>query len=357
MSESVKKRSSKAGLPPGTIVHIGEQRTAEVKITVVDYDETHFQEKELRVVEECFPYKETPTVTWINVEGIHDIEVLEKIGSCFGLHPLVMEDISNTDQRPKTEDYDNYIYVVLKMLYYNCKNSHDRVVPEQISLILGKNFVLSFQEGIKGDVFDSVRERIRNDKGRIRKMGPDYLAYTLIDAVVDSYFLILERLGERIEELEEILVTNPATESLRDIHILKRDMIVLRRSIWPLREVVGSLERGESALIKEVTTIYLRDVYDHAIQVIDSIETYRDTLSGMLDIYLSSTSNRLNEVVKVLTIISTIFIPLTFIVGVYGMNFRYMPELSHPLGYPMVWIFMIGILAGMILYFKKKKWI
>jgi magnesium transporter len=354
MPRRIKKRSKKAGLPPGTLVHIGEQKAEEVRITVIDYDEARFQEKEIKTVEECFLFKDKPTVTWINVDAIHQVEVLELLGECFGLHPLVLEDILNTDQRPKLEDFSDYIFVVLKTFSYN--DQSDELEPEQISLILGPSFVLSFQERA-GDVFDPIRERIRNGKGRIRRMGADYLSYCLLDSIVDHYFVVLEQVGEEVEFLEEELVTNPTPETLQTIHNLKRDMIFLRKSVWPLREVIGALERGELSLIRESTGIYLRDVYDHTIQVVDTIETFRDMISGMLDIYLSSVSNRMNEVMKVLTIIATIFIPLTLIAGIYGMNFQYMPELGWRWGYPVVWLVMLVIGVLMLVYFRRKKWL
>jgi magnesium transporter len=355
MPKQTKKRSQKAGLPPGTLIHIGEKRREEPKITILDYDEAQFQERETKSVEECIAFKDKPTATWINVEGLHQVEVLERLGGCYGLHPLVLEDILNTDQRPKMEDYGEYVYIVLKMLTYDDKGG--QIEAEQISLVLGQNFVLSFQEGKKGDVFDHLRERLRGGKGRIRKMGADYLAYSLIDSVVDHYFIILEHLGERVEFLEEELMSEPTTKTLQEIYHLKREMIFLRKAVWPLREVVGALERGESPLIQQNTQIYLRDVYDHTIQVIDTIETFRDTVSGMLDIYLSSVSNRLNSVMKVLTIIATIFMPLTFLAGIYGMNFKYMPELEWRWGYPLVWMIMIAIGISMLIYFRKKKWL
>jgi magnesium transporter len=354
MPKPIKKRSKKAGLPPGTLVHIGEKKAETPKITIMDYDEAHFQEKEIKTIEECFLFKDKPTVTWINIDGLHQVEILEKLGECYGLHPLVLEDIPNTDQRPKMEDYGEYIYIVLKMLDYNDKSSE--IESEQISLILGPNFVFSFQER-EGDIFDPIRDRIRNSKGRIRKMGADHLAYSLLDSVVDNYFIILEKLGEKIEFLEEKLVTRPTPETLQTIHHLRREMIFLRKAVWPLREVINALGRGESSLIKEYTRIYLRDVYDHTIQTIDTVETYRDMVSGMLDIFLSSVSNRLNSVMKVLTIIATIFMPLTFLAGIYGMNFRYMPELEWRWGYPFIWLIMVGIGVFMLLYFKKKKWL
>jgi magnesium transporter len=290
----------------------------------------------------------------MNVDGLHQVEILEKLGECYGLHPLVLEDILNTDQRPKMEDYGEYIYIVLKALDYNDKSNE--IETEQISLILGSNFVFSFQER-EGDTFDPIRERIRNGKGRIRSMGADYLAYALVDSIVDNYFIILEKLGEKIEFLEDKLVSHPTPETLQTIHHLRREMIFLRKAVWPLREVINSLERGESSLVKESTRLYLRDVYDHTIQTIDTIETYRDMVSGMLDIYLSSVSNRLNSVMKVLTIIATIFMPLTFLAGVYGMNFKYMPELGWRWGYPLIWLIMVGIGVLMLIFFRKKKWL
>jgi len=354
MARLVKQRSKKAGLPPGTLIHIGAQKTGEPKITIIDYDETHFQERETKAIEECLLFKDKPTVTWINIDGLHRIDILEKLGECYGLHPLILEDILNTDQRPKVDDHGDYLYIVLKMLHDKGKGG--QIEAEQISLIVGPNFVFSFQES-EGDVFDPIRERLRNGKGRIRKMGADYLAYSLLDAIVDYYFAVLEKLGERVEFLEEELVTNPKTQTLQEIHHLKSEMIFLRKVVWPLREVIGALERGESPLIQKTTSVYLRDVYDHTIQAIDTVETFRDMVSGMLDIYLSSVSNRLNAVMKVLTIIATVFMPLTFLAGVYGMNFKHMPELEWRWGYPLVWAVMIGIGGVMLVYFKKKKWL
>ncbi|HUT53613.1 MAG TPA: magnesium/cobalt transporter CorA [bacterium] len=355
MPKSMKRRSKKRGLPPGTLVHIGDKRTEKVKITVMDYDENRFEEKVAAAVEDCQVYKDRKSTTWINIDGIHQVEVMEKLGKVFGLHPLVMEDIVNTDQRPKAEDYGDYLYIVARELSYNDQTGE--IGNEQMSLILGRNFVLSFQE-TEGDMFDPIRDRIRNNKGKVRKSGADYLAYTLMDAIVDSYFSILEKLGERIESLEDQLVTEPTPATLRAIHNMKRDNIGLRRSVWPLREVITSLYRDESELINDTTRLFLRDVYDHTIQVIDTIETYRDLLAGMLDIYLSSQSNRMNEVMKLLTIIATIFIPLTFIAGVYGMNFKNMPEIeSWNYGYAFTWAIMIAAAISMLIYFRRKKWL
>lgn len=351
---SVARRSKKAGLPPGTLVYTGEQRIEAVRITVIDYDEQRVQEKHVPSIEECLPLLVAPTVTWVNIDGLHDVSVIEKLGIAFDLHPLLLEDILSTAQRPKFEDYEKSIFLVLKMLRFG--DDHQVVETEQVSLIVGPNFVLSFQERV-GDVFDSVRDRIRSGKGRIRKLGADYLAYSLLDAIVDSYFLVLEKLGERIEDLEEELVSDPSQKTLRHIHTLKREMITLRRSIWPLRELVGGLQRSELPLVAESTRVYLRDVYDHTVQIIDTIESFRDMVSGMLDIYLSSVSNRMNAVMKVLTIIATLFIPLTFIAGVYGMNFEHMPELKWRYSYAVVWAVMIGVASIMLAYFRRKKWL
>ncbi len=355
MPKLIKKRSKKAGLPPGTLIHIGEKKVEEPKITIFDFDDQHVEEREVKVLEECFVFKDKPTVTWMNVGGDHKVEIIEKLGECYGFHPLVLEDILNTDQRPKMEVYGDYIYIVLKMLYGGDTNS--LIKAEQVSLILGKNFVISFQEGKEGDVFNPVRERIRSGKGLIRKMGADYLAYSLLDTIVDNYFLILEKLGEKVELIEEELVTHPTTKTLQEIQKFKNEMIFVRRAVWPLREVISGMGRKESPLIKETTEIYLRDVYDHTVQVMDTIEIYREMLSGMLDIYLSSVSNRLNSVMKVLTIIATIFMPLTFIAGIYGMNFKYMPELEWRWGYPAIWLFVFIIGISMLIYFRKKKWL
>ena len=354
MPKLMKNRSRKSGLPPGTLIHIGEQKAEKPKITIIDYDDSSFQEKEAEDISECYPFRNKPSVTWINVEGLHRVEILEKLGECYGLHPLVLEDILNTDQRPKMEDYGDYLYIVLKMLHF--EEVKGTVETEQISLVLGEHFVISFQEGLDGDVFQPVRERLRNNKGRIRKLGADYLVYSLIDAIVDNYFIILERTGESIEDIEEKVLGNPSTATLNDIHFLKREMIFLRKAVWPLREVVSGLERGDSALVRGSTKVFLRDIYDHTIQVIDTIETFRDMASGMLDIYLSSVNNRMSAVMKVLTIIATIFMPLTFIAGVYGMNFKYMPELEWRWSYPVLWAIIVLIAASMVAYFKKKEW-
>ena len=354
MRRIIKRRPRRVGLPPGTLVHIGERKAEKVRIRIIDYDGERFEEMEAKTVEESFPFRDKPTLTWINVDGIHDPEIIEKLGKHFAAHPLILEDILDTEQRPKMEDFEEYIFVVLKMVSYDAKKNE--IESEQVSIIVGSNYVISFQEK-EGDVFDPVRERIRNGKGRIRKMGADYLAYALMDAIVDNYFVILETFGEKIGIVEEELVSDPTQKTSQSIHTLKGNMVSLRKSIWPLREVISRLERGESPLIKEATGIYFRDVYDHTIQVIDSIETFRDMLSGMFDMYLSSISNKMNEVMKVLTIIATIFIPLTFIAGVYGMNFKYMPELGWRWGYPAIWAVIVIVAVLMFVNFKRRKWL
>jgi magnesium transporter len=354
MEKFIKRTVKKAGSPPGTLVHIGEKREEKTQITLIDYDLEQLQERVIDTIEEAFPLKDLPTVTWINIDGLHQIDTIEKIGRHFNIHPLILEDILNTGQRPKAQEFEDCIFVVLKMLYYNENLEETR--GEQFSLVLGENYLISFQE-TQGDVFNTIRDRIRNPKTRIRKSGCDYLAYVLIDAIVDNYFVILETLGETIETVEEELLENPSRETLQTLHEMKREMIYMRKQIWPIREIINSLVKSESSLIDDSTHIYLRDVYDHTIQVIDTIESYRDILAGMLDIYLSTLSNKMNEVMKVLTMIATIFIPITFIAGIYGMNFKFMPELEWRWGYLMLWTVIIVIVGIMIGFFKKKEWL
>lgn len=350
----MKKRSHKTGLPPGTPVHIGERKSESTRVTSMHFDDERVIERDINTPEEVRALREGPGMNWFTITGLHDIEKLTAIGSAFDLHPLVLEDIFNTDQRPKFEDYGEYVFIVLKRLGNNSMTSD--ILTEQISLILGQNLVIAFLES-ESEIFDGIRERLRSNRGRMRKSGADFLIYALMDNVVDNYFAIFETLGERIEALQNTLITRPTPESLQTLHVLKREILFLRKSVWPLREVVSAMQRGDSPLIQLETRTYLRDVYDHTIHVIDTIETYRDMLSSMLDIYLSSLSNRLNEVIKVLTIITTVFMPLTFIVGIYGMNFHNMPELSWRWGYPAV-LLLLGLIAGgMLVYFRRKKWI
>ena len=349
-----KGHGHKRGIPPGTPVYAGTDRRDPIEITVIDYNESEFSERTLQQVKECLPFKDSTTVSWINITGVHNPDLIRAIGDCFGLHPLVQEDILNTSQRAKLEDYDDYLYAVLKMVQWD--ETAGRMLTEQVSLVIGSNFVLSFQEQ-KGDVFDCIRDRLRSAKGRIRKMQADYLGYSLLDAIIDGYFSVLEKLGERMEALEEETIARPTQKTRERIYRIRQEGLFLRKSAWPVREMVGALERLESPLVSEMMGPYFRDLYDHAIQVIDTTETFREMLSGMLDTYLSSISNRMNEVMKVLTIIATIFIPLTFVAGIYGMNFDVMPELHWHWGYPVVWGIMFVTVAVMVVYFKRKKWL
>ncbi len=344
----------KTGMPPGKMVYIGKGKEAPVRITVIDYDATHFTERKINKIEDCFPYKNTNTSTWINIDGIHQTEIIEQIGKAYDVHPLFLEDIVNTHQRPKLEEGKENVFIVFKMLEYN--EQKKSVDVEQVSLVLGKNYVISFQENV-GDIFDSVRTRLRSPDSRIRKYGSDYLTYALMDKVIDNYFLIMERIGEEVEELEGKAETIQSTRFVQEISHLKRETMILRRTIWPLREVINTMLRGEIKEINQETLIFYRDLYDHTVQVIDAIETYRDSLSSALDVNFSLVNLKMNDVIKVLTMISTIFIPLTFVVGVYGMNFKHMPELSWHYGYFLVMIIMAVIAGGMIYYFKRKKWL
>ena len=353
-SKFMKKTSQKAGMSPGTLMHIGEKKIERPRITLINYDQERLEEKALQSIEASFPYKDTPPVSWINIDGLHEVGVIEKIGPPFGIHPLTLEDIVNTGQRPKVDDFGDYIYIVFKMLIFDETTFH--ISSEQVSLILGPRFIISFQE-IEGDVFNFVRERIRKGSIHIRKSGPDYLAYALMDAVVDHYFLILEKMGERIELFEERLYAEPTPEILQAIHDLKREIIYFRKQVWPMREVLNNLQKTESPLVRQTSKVFIRDVYDHTIQVIDTIESFRDIIAGMLDLYLSTMSNRMNEVMKVLTIMATIFIPLTFVAGIYGMNFKFMPELEWKWSYPVLWAVLLVIFGGMLYYFKRKKWL
>jgi magnesium transporter len=353
MRSKLQKRSQKTGLAPGSLIHVGNRYTEKSKITLIRYDETFFEEKEISSIKDFHIEKDNKIITWLNIDGLQDIKLFEDIGALFNLHPLVLEDILNTDQRPKMEDYGDYIYLVLRNFH---GQENGDLLSNQVSIILGKSFIFSFQEKESG-LFDSIKDKMSKNKGRIRKEGTDYLTHAIIDNIVDNYFIVLENLEEKIEYLEDDLVKKATTSTLDTIHILKRELILLRKSLWPLREAVSSLERSDSPLINKSTVVYFKDIYDHTIAIIDTVETFRDMLSGMLDIYLSTISNRLNEVMKVLTIIATIFMPLTFIAGVYGMNFKYMPELEFHWGYFCILGIMLVIALLMVRYFKKKKWI
>jgi len=354
LSRPFSKIQKKAGDAPGTLVHIGEQRIETVRLSLVTYSADAMEERLVDTLDELIALCDATKFTWINVDGIHDIELIGRLGQHFGIHPLTQEDILNTAHRPKFEEFERYAYMVLKMLRYDSAGS--RVLTEQVSLILTEKVLISLQES-QGDVFEPVRERLRKGRGRIRKAGCDYLAYTLIDAIVDHYFAILEQIGTEIEEIESETLADPTVAVLKRIHEMKREILYLRKQVWPLREVVGIMAKDEPALIQNDTMIFLRDVHDHTIQIMETIESQRDILSGLLDLYMTGISNKMNEVMKVLTIMATIFIPITFIAGVYGMNFKYMPELEWPWGYGLVWAVMVAVVIAMVIYFKNKKWL
>jgi magnesium transporter len=351
---TTKRRSQKAGLPPGALIHIGDKKVDKPRISFIEFDEFHLNETQLSTVTDWKPVSDGKTVTWLDIGGLHQVGLIEQIGQYFHLHPLVLEDILNTDQRAKLDGYPDYTYVVLKMLY--SADSADQVISEQVSIILGRDYVLTFQENGK-DVFDSLRTRLRTDKGQIRKRGADYVGYALIDAIVDHYFIIMERLGERIGTLEDKCVLDAKNVSLGHILQLKKDMRYLRRAVWPLREVISGLQREDNALVRPATKPYLHDIYDHTVQIMETIESFHDQIAGMQDIYMSSNSQRMAAVMKVLTIITTIFMPLTFIAGIYGMNFEHMPELKSPWGYPIVLAVMAFIGITMVVFFRRKKWL
>jgi len=346
--------SKKTGLPPGTLLHIGKKRTEKVKFTYLSYDESQFEESEIQEVESFLVDANPSKVNWLNVDGIHQLELIEKIGKLYNIHALTLEDILNTQHRPKAEYQEKQLFFTLKMLGIN--QAGKKLISEQVSFVLGENYLLSFQEH-QGDVFEQVRERIRLSKGRIRKKKSDYLLYALIDAVVDNYYLVIERFSDLIEKLEEKVLVSPDENTLREIQSLKKQLSKLRRSVFPLREAISSILKEESDLIDDENEKYIRDVYDHTIHIIESIESERDLVSGLKDLYMSELSNRMNNVMKVLTIIATIFIPLTFIAGIYGMNFKYMPELEWKYGYITVWAVMIFLLILMLIYFRRKKWL
>jgi len=350
----ISSKPKQIGLDPGTLIYTGEKVKEPIKFKVFEFTESEVWEKDFQKVEDIFYCKESKNKTWINIDGIHNIEMMEKIQNHFDIHPLTMEDIIHTSQRPKLEEYDEYLFIVLRMFTYN--EAERELKNEQVSIILSERYIITFLED-PGDVFNPVRERIRKTGTKIRKKGSDFLAYSLIDSIVDSYFHILEQIGDEIEELEDRILLDPEQSDLQAIHNLRRELILLRKSVWPLRELLSILQRNENGIIRHQTQIYIRDVYDHTIQIIDTIESYRDMVMGMLETYLSSISNKMNEVMKVLTVIATIFIPLTFLAGVYGMNFKHFPELDKEWMYPWgFWGFIMFCGGLMYFYFKHKKW-
>jgi magnesium transporter len=357
MNISLSKK--KRGISPGSLIFTGEQKTSSVSISLFNYNTSCFEEKSISDVNELIQYKENSDVTWINITGLHDTELLEKVGSIFEIHPLVLEDVLNVYHSPKIEDYEQFLFLVIKMIGIN--NQTGKMSIEQISIITGKNFIITFQEQ-EGDVFDTIRDRIRTAKGRVRKYREDYLAYRLLDSIIDNYFVVLENVDERIEEIEDQIIKQPDDSSLEKIHNLRKELIKLRRAASPLRDIIFTIEKEKFHFIQKPTYIFLRDLNDHIKQIIDTIENYREIINGLLDLYLSNASHKMNEVVKLLTIISTIFIPLTFIVGIYGMNFSTntskwnMPELQWAFGYPFVMGLMLVIAVLLVIFFKRKHW-
>jgi magnesium transporter len=354
MSESLSSASEKSGLPPGSLVHVGEVHAHEHKISVINYSKSILEKHTVKSIEELLPYKTRETITWVIVDGLKDVSIIDAIGQHFDIHALVLEDILNTHQRPKFEEFSDYLYIVLKAI--SLDNETFNVEYEQISLLILNNFVFTFMEK-PDELFDPILNRLDNDKSQIRNQGADYLAYVIMDTVVDEYFALQDTFDELIESVEDNLLSDPSSETLSIIQKIKRELIFLRRTVSPLRELLAAIQRSESPLLNEKTRRYFGDIYDHAIRIIEALESYRDLIAGMLDIYLSSVSNKMNETMKVLTVFASIFIPLTFIAGVYGMNFEYMPELKWRWSYPVLWIVFVGVSVFLLRYFKKKKWL
>jgi magnesium transporter len=353
MSRRITKNTSiKAGMKPGALVHVGVPVKEGVRVSLIKYSEDEYSEEEVDLVDFSLaaPYS---GVKWIKAEGINDPEIIEKLGEIFGINPFVQEDILNTGSRPKLDEYEGYIFIVAKQLAF--EKEGNQLNSEQISIVLGKGFVISFCESESG-VFDSVMRRVKGSKSLVRKMGPDYLAYAMIDTVVDNYFEILENIEDKVDLLEEELISRPRKTTLKEIYELKKELMLLRKSVWPLREVINGMQIGNQEFIEKGTELYLRDVYDHIVQVIDTAQLFVDIITGMLDTYLSSINNRMSEIMKVLTIFSAIFIPVTFLAGVYGMNFAYMPELNQRWAYPAFWVIVLTAIGAMLLVFKRRNW-
>ena len=339
---------------PGTVAYVGRKDSAQIKLEVIDYNKVNYERFIFDNVEPTFNFEKEENITWINVDGLSNTAEIEKLGKYYDLHPLIIEDIVNTNQRPKIDEYQDYLYVVAKMLYHK---ENGVLEHEHISIVIGKNYLITFQEA-NGDVFDAIRERLTNPKGRLRNNGPDYLMFALLDAIIDNYFVVIEEISDKIETLEEqLFVAQPSDDITFEIQELKRTVLRIRRAVFPLREVISRLEKIDNSLIHEKTINYIRDLYDHIVQVSENIEIYREMTWGLMDMYMTTISNKMNEVMKVLTIMASIFIPLTFMAGIYGMNFEYMPELKWKYSYFVLWGLMIMVFLGMILYFKRKKWL
>lgn len=355
MPRLFRRTGAPAGAAPGTLVYNRDKRTDTVTIRVMDYGPDACHVAIPATLEDTFPLRDSASVSWIDIEGLHDTDLLAKFGEHFGLHPLVLEDILNTHQRPKIEEYEDYFYVVARMLIAG-KTPEEPFHSEQVSFILGKHFLVTFQE-IPGDVFDPTRQRLKDGRGKSRKLGADYLLYSLLDAIVDNYFVVLQVTAERIETVEQAITSNPKQQDLDDVHRLRRELVYFRRNVWPLREVVAQLDRSDSPLVSEETSVYLRDLHDHVVQVIESMENFRDVLTSLQDLYMSALSNRTNEIIRVLTIISTIFVPLTFLAGVYGMNFHYFPELEWKWSYLAFWVISAVVVISLIAFLRRRNWL
>lgn len=353
MARFLKSREESDGKSPGSLIFIGDQKMDSAKVRLIDYDSVSLTEKELKDIHSESHLKNTPTVTWLNISGLHDLEMIQNIGKVFDLHPLVLEDLLNTGQRPKVEEFEGYIFIVLKMVHFDKETQ--TILNEQLSIILGKNFLLTFQEQPR-EIFAPIRERIKKQKSRLRKTGTDYLAYALMDTVVDNYIFSIENLGEKIEDLEEDVLNNPDTEVMEKINSFKREINYIRKSIRPAKEAIYRISRLDSELIQEQTLPFLTDLEDLASQAAEAIETYRDLLTDQLNLYNSVIANRMNDIMKVLTIFAAIFIPLTFIAGIYGTNFEYLPELKYKYSYFIFWAVMIAVATALIVYFKRKNW-
>lgn len=353
MARFLQKRNKTKGLVPGTPVFIGKKKVEAVRIRIMDYDKSKLLEDELKNIADGTEFKEKNTVTWINIYGLHDTKLMKEIGKIFNLHPLLVEDIMNTDQRPKLLEAENNLFVVLKMLRYDETNR--KIIAEQLSLVIGKTFLLTFQEQ-PGDVFEPVRERIRKKKGRIRTTGIDYLAYALIDTVVDNYIYIIERFGEKIEDMEEHVLGDPDPAIMEKLSNYRKEMNYLRKSVRPAREAITQLSRSDTDLINDITIPFLKDLEDLITQASEAIDTYREMLSDQMNLYNSALSNKMNDVMKVLTIFAAIFIPLTFIAGIYGTNFEYLPELQFKYSYFIFWGILIFVAVALLIFFKRKKW-
>ncbi|MBI9108435.1 MAG: magnesium/cobalt transporter CorA [Spirochaetales bacterium] len=354
MARFLKNREASNGRAPGEIVFIGEKKVQEATLKMIDYDNENLLEQEIIDLNESIAFKDTPTVTWLNINGLHDTDLIKKIGDGFDLHALVLDDIVNTSQRPSMEEYDDYLFMVLKMMYYD--EAAKQIKSEQLSIVLGKTFLITFQER-PGDIFDPVRDRIRKQKGRIRKVGIDYLAYALLDIIVENYIMLIERFGEQIEDIENEILENPSQKILSKIQKYKQEMNYLRKTIRPVREFILQLSRLDSDLLQDHTLPFIKDLLDLSTQAVEGIDSYREMLSDHMDIYNTGINNRLNEIMKVLTIFSAIFIPLTFIAGIYGTNFENLPELHFRYSYFIFWGVLVSVAVFMLRFFKRKKWL